>query len=213
VFRHRSLVSALIAAGAVACVSASGDQSGAATADRAATETRDLQMLQAPAPEAAPSVSDLEAGRQETVHRAHRAAAEPAAVATAPAPEPDLTSIISEPSPSVAEPAVATSLVEAPAPAAAVAEEPAPTIERSPPMSTWMGGSAEPVVSAGGFDSGLRGAVGGHGPVIIIRGGRGGIHDDCDLDRPRVRLPGSTGIAINQRGSFPVGGSMRRGIR
>ncbi|MGE0555402.1 MAG: hypothetical protein AB7R55_18380 [Gemmatimonadales bacterium] len=211
-FRHRSLISALIAAGAVACVSASGDRSDAPSAEQATAETRDLQMLQAPAPETTPAVSDLEAGRQETVHRAHPAHAERAGVATAPAPEPDLTSIISEASPSVAEPTVATTLVEAPAPAAAVAEEPAPTIERSPPMATWMGGSAEPV-AGGGFDSGLRGAVGGHGPVIIIRGGRGGVHDDCDLDRPRVRLPGGSGIAINQRGAFPIAGSMRRGIR
>jgi len=212
VFRHRSLVSALIAAGAVACGSAGGDQPEATSAARAATPTRDLQLLETPAPAVAPAVSDLEAGRQETAHRAHQAPTQRAAVATAPAPEPEMTSVISNPTPSVVEPAVAPTLVEAPATATAIEAEPAPTIERSPPMSTWMGGSAEPA-SSPGFDSGLRGAVGGHGPVIIIRGGRGGIHDDCDLDRPRVRLPGRGGIAVNQRGGFPIAGSIRRGIR
>jgi hypothetical protein len=48
----------------------------------------------------------------------------------------------------------------------------------------------------------------GRGPVILIRGGRGGIDDDCDLHRPGVGRP----AAVN-RMAPPLGGGFRGGIR
>ncbi len=57
---------------------------------------------------------------------------------------------------------------------------------------------------------------GGRGPVIILRGGRGGIDDDCDLHGPRARRPG---VAINRSapslggGGYGRTGMSRGGIR
>jgi len=47
---------------------------------------------------------------------------------------------------------------------------------------------------------------GTRGPGIIIRGGRGGIDDDCDLHRPGARRPG--GVAVNDRMPSIGGGIM-----
>jgi hypothetical protein len=47
----------------------------------------------------------------------------------------------------------------------------------------------------------------GRGPVIILRGGRGGIDDDCDLHGPRARRPG---VAINRTAPSLGGGGIGR---
>ncbi len=48
---------------------------------------------------------------------------------------------------------------------------------------------------------------GGRGPAIILRGGRGGIDDDCDLHGPRARRPG---VAINRTAPSLGGGGIGR---
>ena len=157
----------------------------------AAASPRDVRLVEAAVPEE-PRVSPLEAGQALKVvprarpeaprHEHHGAAAVVAAVL--------------EPAPPVSETVVtAAELVPAPAPAAP-AEEPVLLVGRG----------VEPSYEAGpGFA--MAAASGRRDPVIIIRGGRGGVDDDCDLHRPGARrVP----LAINQvtppRMAFPRGG-------
>jgi hypothetical protein len=162
---------------------------------------RDIRLVEQPSADA-PRVSDLEAGRVgESAPARPVVRARPAVRQAAAAPK------VVEPEPLVLQLATATLTTPIPtAPDAAPAEEAPPEIIRAPVSSSWMGGTNGPLADGGG-----RSGHGG-GPGIIIRGGRGGIDDDCDLHRPGF---GGTGIAINRRGSIPVigGGIARPGLR
>ena len=90
-------------------------------------------------------------------------------------------------------------------PAAELVPAPVPAEPADEPV-VLVGRGVEPSYDAGpGFA--LAAASGRRDPVIIIRGGRGGVDDDCDIHRPGARrLP----LAINQvappRMAFPRGG-------
>lgn len=159
----------------------------------AALPPRDVRLVEPtilePAGVSALEAGQLAAGPQSrpvaTPHEHHH-----------PSPDPALVAEVLEPAPTVSETAVlAPELVPAPAPSEP-AEEPVLLVGRG----------VEPSYEAGpGF--GLASGSTRRDPVIIIRGGRGGVDDDCDLHRPGARrIP----MAINQvappRMSFPRGG-------
>ncbi|MCC7132526.1 MAG: hypothetical protein IT352_07775 [Gemmatimonadales bacterium] len=179
-------VASLVVGGVLAACSGSVPNDTPAT-----TPPRDVRMVEAPVPEEA-RVSPLEAGL--TVKAAPRARPEAASHqhhATAAA-----VAAVLEPAPTVSETSMpAAELVPAPVPAEP-ADEPVVLVGRG----------VEPSYDAGpGFA--LAAASGRRDPVIIIRGGRGGVDDDCDIHRPGARrLP----LAINQvappRMAFPRGG-------
>jgi hypothetical protein len=162
---------------------------------------RDIRLVE-PAVTQPSSVSDLEAGRTAKYPRVRL----PDQRIEAARPAPSLETAI-ETRPAVA--AVTTGEILAPTaiPAAAPAEAVEATeIVRAPAMPTWRAGDGEDV-----------GAMAGHqpwgmargGPTVIIRGGRGGPDDDCDLTRPGVH---HGPMAVN-RLAPPLGGRIRGGIR
>ncbi len=170
----------------------SGPAPGSRSAPQADAPTpRDLHRIDAPAMSSV-AVSDLEAGRTRTgsptavaadKHRPHRPppTATPASVATA-AIDLDQAPILS--ATSSGAPEISQAVVQAP-----------PVVDMFPagglrpaPIGEYAGGEATPSH---------------RDPVIIIRGGRGGVDDDCDLDRPGAH---GRGIAINRTAPTFAGG-------
>ena len=141
------------------------------TEDRAgAKKTRDIELIQSPETQA-PSVSDLEAGRLPKPHQnriERRLADEPVPpAAVEPAPDQPL-----------AAPTAATEAAPAAGAAVAIAapqEEVVEIKDRGVLMSIPTPGDDSPGLGSGFMP---------RRPGVIIRGGRGGIDDDCDLDRP-----------------------------
>lgn len=210
--REPGVVAGLVlAAGWLAGCSGPGGEAG--TADPAAT--RDLHLIVAPPAQVA-QVSDLEAGRSRIQTAARPAGPRrpaggndpeearlepesrdqseaPTANRTPPAPESAAVAVPAEIPAETPEP---VGMAEA-APAART-DEPPPQIERAPLPP------ADPVGYAGPHLGDDYGSGGRRGPAVIIRGGRGGVDDDCDLHRPTLRRPG--GIAINRvTPAFPSG--------
>lgn len=165
---------------------------------------RDIRLAEPP-PAAEPvSVSDLEAGR--TLRRPQaQSPLQRSGTGLGPAPEPT-------PEPHLVPATLATELIAPPsasatAPAVAGEAEDAPQIERASAMPAWTPGEGGATGEPQPWGS-PRG-----GPVIIIRGGRGGPDDHCDLGRPgiRGRIPRPGGIAINRSTPGPSGGMRARG--
>ena len=184
-FRPRFLgfAATVVASGLIGACSRPADES-AHTAP-----TRDVRLVEPAAPEQV-KVSDLEAGRTLTAGRAagQRAGRTPVA-RPAKAPEA-VVEVAQTPEPTPAPVEAVAEQVEAPAPAPAPAEEVVSIVDRG----------AQPMYSTGLGTAELAGLGGSRGRGVIIRGGRGGIDDDCDLDRP-----GHHPVAINRVAS-PVGG-------
>lgn len=144
----------------------------AACSTPAPSKSRDIELIQNPDREA-PSVSDLEAGRlpkprpNRPIER--RLADQPTPPATVE-PTPDQP---------VATPVAETEMVQvASLPAAAPQEEIVEVKDRGVLMSIPTPGDDYPALGSGSLGFSPR------RPGIIIRGGRGGVDDDCDLDRP-----------------------------
>lgn len=144
----------------------------AACSTPAPSKSRDIELIQSPDREA-PSVSDLEAGRlpkprpNRPIER--RLADQPAPPAKVePAPDQLLAAPVAE-----TEMAQAASL-----PAAAPQEEIVEVKDRGVLMSIPTPGDDYQGLGSGSLGFSPR------RPGIIIRGGRGGVDDDCDLDRP-----------------------------
>jgi hypothetical protein len=183
-----------VVAAAALTIVAAGCSGPAAEPDSAAPASRDVRLLEPAAPDA-PAVSALEAGRRPnprlTIRRPTRGGV--------PAPDPTVTQPAPLPVAATAGPAIEPTL--APGSAESAASEPT----RASVSTEALGSGEEPVVLVGrGVEpvyGGLGPAIGhsSHGgrrdPVVIIRGGRGGVDDDCDVHRPGARrLP----LAINQ---------------
>lgn len=208
-----TVVSSLVAAGWLAACSTPARSPQEATGAKSA---RDLQLIEAPAGQA-PAISDLEAGRplvapkNRPVERALADQPVPAPVAEPTLVEPVLTSSAVEPT---LQPVGGPSATAAPVSAAGT-EDVVEIKDRGLPMSFQAPGADYPAMDGSeGFTR--------RGPTILIRGGRGGIDDDCDLDRPGAH--GNHGVAINRtspstpgglRSSGPsrVGGRLGAGIR
>lgn len=158
---------------------------------------RDLQLAETPRTEA-PVASALEA---------------PSAARFAPAPAPARRVVVREPEPEPAGQVHAAVTTEAP-----VQELSRTTIRSAEPqirlaMATAPAapifGAARPLEGPGGANDprAIPNFGTGRGP-IMIRGGRGGLDDDCDLHRPGFGRP----AAVN-RMAPPLGGGFRGGIR
>lgn len=152
----------------------------------AAEPTRDVSLAQ-PAAADAPLVSALEAGKPLQARPEIRRTARPI--------NPTALLALEQPLTVVATATAVSELVEAPMPAPP-AEERETLVDRGAGQWYGVGQTITPIPSEGR-----------RGPGIIIRGGRGGVDDDCDIHRPGVRrVP----MAINQiappRMSFPRGG-------
>lgn len=177
---------------------------------------RDLSLVDVP-PVAAVQVSDLEAGRPLRGASVIRETSD-ARRARAPMAE-------TENEPALAQATVTTTVAlteseatgaVAPVPDVAIpaaALEPPPEIVRAPMPAELPVGYAGPHL---GEDYG---SPGRRGPGIIIRGGRGGVDDDCDLHRPggiainrlTPQLPGTTVSGILGRPGGPPVGPRGRG--
>lgn len=194
-FAPRSpVVAAFLIAGLLAACSETPQDTASPDADQA----RDVRLVEPEAPEAV-QVSDLEAGRPL------RAPATPRPRVTPPAEVPAAPDAVAalglDRAPVLGATTVEqTGLREAPLPAARPVEEPVVLVGRG----------VDPMYEGSGVGVGT--SLGARGPGIIIRGGRGGVHDDCDLHRPGVMT------AINRIAPSPSGGvsivpRFRGGIR
>ncbi len=184
--KNIGILAAGLAIGLVAC------SNPAPSTDNAAKATdRDLELIQSPSADTA-SVSDLEAGRLPPRPRPNRPIERRLAEVVAPPPaptEPVIQTIVTGP-------AVlpATELVASPS-AAPPQEEVVEVKDRGVLMSIPTPGDDYP-----GLGSSSLGSI-SRRPGIMIRGGRGGIDDDCDLDRPGAH--GNHGTAINRIAPTP----------
>ena len=162
----------------------------AADTKPAAEPTRDVSLAQ-PAAADAPLVSALEAGKPLRTRPEIRRTAQKAGQIN-----PTALLAIEQPLTVVATATSVAEVVAAPMPVAP-AEERETLVDRGGAAQWYgVGQTITPIPSEGR-----------RGPGVIIRGGRGGVDDDCDLHRPGVRrVP----MAINQvappRMSFPRGG-------
>ena len=200
------VVSSLVAAGWLAACSTPARSPEGATG---VTSARDLQLIETPA-NPAPGISDLEAGRLPRTPKS-RPVERTLVAQPVPAPEPESTPAEPAVVPVVVEPAV-----QAVGGPSAPADEVVEIRDRGLPMSFQGSGGDYPAID------GSEGFTPRRGPTILIRGGRGGLDDDCDLDRPGAH--GNHGVAINRtspstpgglRSSGPsrVGGRLGAGIR
>lgn len=158
-------------------------------------DAREIRLVAPPGAET-PLVSDLEAGRpldparSRPVERSSAALPPAAPVAEEEAIEPVQVSVAMDGADSALVEAPSTLVTESPA-VAAPAEEPPRRIIEAPWPPAPLGGYGPPL----GLGDG--GSSDGGSPRIIIRGGRGGVHDDCHLGRRPVF--GRPGVAINRR--------------
>ena len=162
------------------------------TRDQGTTKGRDLELIQSPATDAA-SVSDLEAGRLPPKQRPNRPIERRLADQPAPLPAPT-------------EPVVETTVFRPASEPAA--DQPASQPTAAPPQEDVVEvkdrGVMMSIPTPGDDYPGLgSGSLAGisRRPGIMIRGGRGGVDDDCDLDRPGAH--GNHGIAINRSSPTP----------
>ncbi len=181
------MLAAGLAIGLAAC------SNPAPSTDKTAKATdRDLELIQSPSADTA-SVSDLEAGRVPLRSRPNRPIERRLAEVVAPPPAPT-------------EPVVQTMVTGGPAaepatdlaagsPAAPPQEEVVEVKDRGVLMSIPTPGDDDPGLGSSSLGSMAR------RPGILIRGGRGGIDDDCDLDRPGAH--GNHGTAINRIAPTP----------
>ena len=192
--RHRIFVAGVLAAGLAACSGPAPDRS-------AGTEARQIRLAE-PAARDSAVVSEIEAPqalKPVPVRRVVRAAPAPAAaepthdhVAMMAAEAPRVTSSMA----SSAEPVLELPGLS-PAPSAPAASAPALIV----------GTQATAVSIHGDYRPSVPTVGGNRGPMILIRGGMGGVDDKCDL-----RGQHRGGIAIN-RSAPAFGGGMRGGIR
>ena len=170
-----------------------------------AKKGRDIELIQSPETQA-PSVSDLEAGR---LPKARPPRPIERRLADEPAPSPQ-----AEPTPiaPVAAPVATPEMTQvASQPVAGPQEEVVEVKDRGVLMSIPTPGDDYPALGSGSF------GMGAHRPGIMIRGGRGGVDDDCDLDRPGAH--GQHPMAINRLtpstpgDQFGSGGTSRVGGR
>ena len=208
------IVSSLVAAGWLAACSTPARSPEEATGAKSA---RDLQLIETPANQA-PGISDLEAGRPPRTPKS-RPVERTLADQPVPAPEAEPTPVEPAVVPAVVEPAdqpVGGPSAVTSESSAAPADEIVEIRDRGLPMSFQAPGGDYPAID------GSEGFTARRGPTILIRGGRGGVDDDCDLDRPGAH--GNHGVAINRtspsipgglRSSGPsrVGGRLGAGIR
>jgi len=189
-----TIAAAFVAAGLLGACSTPAPETGRSDAQAGG---RDLQLAETPRIEA-PVASALEA---------------PSATRSAPAPAPARRVVVREPEP---EPAGHDH-------AAITTDEPVQELSRTtissaePQIGLAMAsapaapifGAARPLEGPGGANDprAIPNFGTGRGP-ILIRGGRGGIDDDCDLHRPGFGRP----AAVN-RMAPPLGGGYRGGIR
>ena len=188
-----TIAAAFIAAGLLGACSKPGPESGQTEAQAGG---RDIRLAETPRAE-------------EQVASALEA---PSSVRTAPAPAPVRRAVVREPEP---EPAHDHAAVTTDEPVQALSR----TTVSSPEPQVHLAMSAAPAAPIFGAARPLEGPGGandpraipnfgtGRGP-IMIRGGRGGLVDDCDLHRPGFGRP----AAVN-RLAPPVGGGFRGGIR
>lgn len=193
--RIKSLSIVVVSAVAVACSKPSGD--GALTSGPAAN-TDLVPTVTASAPTAdQPLVSALEAGQRSELTLVRPAERKPLqrVVVETPAETPHHTLELGEVSPNV------TAAASAPTADAPIAPALGP-LPRGPMPGGGDGAGAGTGAGDGGRDPVL---FPDRGPVIIIRGGMGGIDDDCK-NHPQGYPAG--GIAINNRmppiGNTPV---------
>ena len=189
-----TITAAFIAAGLLGACSTPGPES-------AQTDTqaggRDLQLAESPRTEA-PVASALEA---------------PSAVRTAPAPAPARRVVVREPEPEPAGHDHAAVGTDEPVQELSVtttsSAEPRLRLAMATAPAAPIFGAARPLEGPGGANDprAIPNVGTGRGP-IMIRGGRGGLDDDCDLHRPRAGRP----AAVN-RMAPPLGGGFRGGIR
>jgi hypothetical protein len=153
--------------------------------------TRDLRM--AGEVDSSTVVSDLEAHRPAVVRRR----TEPKTESTAPLAAIEVAPKLASPAPTAE---VTQTLAAAPAAAA-----PVEVVE----SVRYQGGGSQ--MSDGGTGGGFDAAPISRyptGPSVIIRGGRGGVDDDCDLHRPGIRRFGGQPAAVHSLAP-PVGGYPR----
>jgi hypothetical protein len=174
--------------------------------DKASVDTgRDIRFATEAAGEKS-TVSDLEAHRtppRAVLPEARRRNPVLRAAAPTPAPTPEPVAVAAEP------------VLEATMRVVTQTELPAPVAEVALPAPR----GPEPGLEASG--DGPSGE-GDRGPMILIRGGSGGLHDDCKLHGVGLTGLGGGGIAINRvapplqrglnRGSHSLGGRVG-GIR
>jgi len=184
-----------------ACSSTASRNANDANADGSG---RDIRLVE-PAVTQPSSVSDLEAGRIKNYPRVRL----PDQRIEAARPAKSLESAIeTKPTAAVVTTGELLAPTAIPAAASAPADEGAEVI-RAPAMEAWRPGDGEDV---GGMAGHQPWGMARGGPTVIIRGGRGGPDDDCDLTRPGAR---HGPIAINRLAPTIRGrmGLPRGGIR
>ncbi len=137
-----------------------------------AKKARDIELIQSP-DGAAPGVSDLEAGRLPKPRQNRPIERR---LAEQPAPEAKNEPAVEQP---VAAPVATMAMDHATGPSAAPPQEDIVEVkDRGVLMSIPTPGDDYPALGSGSLGFSPR------RPGVIIRGGRGGVDDDCDLDRP-----------------------------
>lgn len=185
---------AFITVGCLAACSKPASQSGQNA--HPSTSARDILLAEAPRTEGA-VVSDLEARNAPRSAPVRGVARKSVVRAAAPAEAGHDHAAMAAPAPVQEMSRTVTATTDIPL-RLAMARAPAAPIF----------GAARPLDGAG--DTRALPEFGGRGPVIILRGGRGGIDDDCDLHGPRARRPG---VAINRTApSLGGGGTVRTGM-
>lgn len=167
------------------------------SSDAAAGQGRDLHLATDPATPPAATVSDLESGRLPKPRQLQH----DRVVTRQAAPRPDGDTKVEAPMAGLATAPEATSSVSAP-----VATPAATSVAPAEDVVEIRGkGTAMEMPSADGYYP-VGAGFGGFGPrdrTVIIRGGRGGPFDDCDLGHGG--LHGHHGVAINRLTPAPIG--------
>lgn len=189
-----TIAAAFVAAGLLGACSTPAPETGRSDAHAGG---RDLQLAETPRTEA-PVASTLEA---------------PSATRSDPAPAPARRVVVREPEPEpagqVAEAVTADVPVQALSLTTTSPVQPQLHLAMATAPAAPIFGAARPLEGPGGANDprAIPNFGTGRGP-ILIRGGRGGIDDDCDLHRPGFGRP----AAVN-RVAPPLGGGWRGGIR
>ena len=189
-----TIAAAFVAAGLLGACSTPAPETARSDAQ---TGGRDLQLAETPRPEA-PVASVLEA---------------PSATRSAPATAPARRVVVREPEPEPAGQAPEAVTSDVPVQELSLTTtspaEPQLHLAMATAPAAPIFGAARPLEGPGGANDprAIPNFGTGRGP-ILIRGGRGGIDDDCDLHRPGFGRP----AAVN-RMAPPLGGGWRGGIR
>lgn len=189
-----TIAAAFVAAGLLGACSTPAPETGRSEAQAGG---RDLQLAETPRTEA-PVASTLEA---------------PSATRSDPAPAPARRVVVREPEPEPAGHDHAAVTADVPVQELSLTTtspaEPQLHLAMATAPAAPIFGAARPLEGPGGANDprAIPNFGTGRGP-ILIRGGRGGIDDDCDLHRPGFGRP----AAVN-RIAPPLGGGWRGGIR